>query len=65
MAYELHSLLVGAVSITTGEKVMPQYGGGHESFLHNIVSPIYEVIHEVTKSSRMHLSYQYFVIFSL
>ncbi|KAI5662239.1 hypothetical protein M9H77_21562 [Catharanthus roseus] len=46
MAYELHSLLVGAVSITTGEKVMPQYGGGHESFLHNIVSPIYEVIHE-------------------
>lgn len=47
MAYELYSMLVGAVSITTGEKIMPAYGGGHESFLNNVVSCIYAVISEV------------------
>lgn len=47
MAYELHGMLTGDVSATTGEKVMPAYGGGFESFLKNIVTPMYRVIYEV------------------
>lgn len=47
MAYELHSLLIDAVSMMTGEKVMPAYGGESESFLNNIVFPVYKVIQEV------------------
>ncbi|KAF2314466.1 hypothetical protein GH714_026752 [Hevea brasiliensis] len=35
MAYELHGMLTGDVSLITGEKVMPAYGGGFESFLNN------------------------------
>ncbi|XVF79206.1 hypothetical protein PTKIN_Ptkin14bG0201900 [Pterospermum kingtungense] len=48
MAYELHGMLTGAVSMTTGDTVMPAYGGSHESFLSNVVTPIYKVIYEVT-----------------
>lgn len=47
MAYELHGMLTGEVSVTTWERVMPAYGGGHESFLNNVVNPIYRVIKEV------------------
>lgn len=47
MAYELHGMLTGAVSSTTWEKVMPAYGGEPESFLKNVVTPIYRVIYEV------------------
>ena len=47
MAYELHSLLVGAVNMETGERIMPVYGGGSESFLNNVVFHLYKVIHEV------------------
>lgn len=47
MAYELHGVLTDAVSTKTGEKVMPAYGGGFESFLNNVVTPIYRVIYEV------------------
>jgi callose synthase len=47
MAYELHGMLTGAVSLTTWEKVMPAYGGQPESFLNNVVTPIYRVISEV------------------
>ena len=47
MAYELHAMLTGAVSSTTWEKVMPAYGGESESFLNNVVTPIYRVIREV------------------
>ncbi|KAE8668879.1 hypothetical protein F3Y22_tig00112285pilonHSYRG00625 [Hibiscus syriacus] len=36
MAYELHGMLTGSVSLTTGETVMPAYGGSHESFLSNV-----------------------------
>ncbi|GAA0169377.1 hypothetical protein LIER_23880 [Lithospermum erythrorhizon] len=46
MAYEMHSVLIGAISMTSGEKVMPAYGGGSESFLNNVVYPIYNVIYE-------------------
>ncbi|KAL9322132.1 hypothetical protein ACSQ67_010185 [Phaseolus vulgaris] len=44
MAYELHGILSGAISLTTWEKVMPAYGGEPESFLNNVVTPIYTVI---------------------
>lgn len=47
MAYELHGILTGAVSTITGEKIMPAYGGAFESFLKNVVTPIYWVIYEV------------------
>ncbi|TQD92620.1 hypothetical protein C1H46_021731 [Malus baccata] len=47
MAYELHGTLTGAVSLTTWEKVMPAYGGQPESFLNNVVTPIYTVISKV------------------
>ncbi|KAE9449846.1 hypothetical protein C3L33_18261, partial [Rhododendron williamsianum] len=33
MAYELHGLLAGNVSIVTGENIKPSYGGDDESFL--------------------------------
>ncbi|XAR56395.1 1,3-beta-glucan synthase [Bertholletia excelsa] len=46
MAYEMHSMLNGDVSMTTGEKVMPAYGGARESFLNNVITPIYRVIYE-------------------
>lgn len=47
MAYELHGMLTGAVSLTSWEKVMPAYGGQSESFLNNVVTPIYTVIKKV------------------
>ena len=47
MVYELHSMLTEAVSPETWEKVLPAYGGGTESFLINVVTPIYTVISKV------------------
>lgn len=47
MAYELHGVLAGDVSMITGEKVVPAYGGGHETFLKKVVTPIYKVIEKV------------------
>ncbi|XP_028112795.1 putative callose synthase 8 isoform X1 [Camellia sinensis] len=44
MAYELHGILNSDISMITGERVMPAYGGQSESFLNNVVSPIYTVI---------------------
>ncbi|KAF3442292.1 hypothetical protein FNV43_RR16208 [Rhamnella rubrinervis] len=52
MAYELHSMLTGAVSVTTWEKVMPAYGGGPESFLNSVVTPIYRAIKEEAEKSK-------------
>lgn len=51
MACELHGMLTGEVNPTTWEKVMPAYGGGSESFLKNVVTPIYKVIKEVFPNS--------------
>ncbi|XP_023524660.1 putative callose synthase 8 isoform X2 [Cucurbita pepo subsp. pepo] len=51
MAYELHGMLTSAVSLTTWEKVMPAYGGGTESFLVNVVTPIYRVIKKEAEKS--------------
>ncbi|XP_057992637.1 putative callose synthase 8 isoform X1 [Hevea brasiliensis] len=52
MAYELHGMLTGDVSLITGEKVMPAYGGGFESFLNNVVTPIYRVIYEEAEKNK-------------
>lgn len=47
MAYELHGLLAGNVSIVTGENIKPSYGGDDESFLRKVITPIYRVIEKV------------------
>ncbi|KAI4323117.1 hypothetical protein L6164_022748 [Bauhinia variegata] len=52
MAYELHGMLSGALSLTTWEKVMPAYGGEPESFLNNVVTPIYKIIREEALKSK-------------
>ncbi|CAM8881815.1 unnamed protein product [Rhodiola kirilowii] len=44
MAYELHGLLAGNVSIVTGENIKPSYGGDDEAFLRKVITPIYKVI---------------------
>lgn len=55
MAYDLYGVLSGAIDLNTGEKAVPAYGGEHESFLNNIVTPIYTVIKEVHISVLMFL----------
>jgi callose synthase len=52
MAYELHGVLTGAVSMITGEKVAPAYGGGHESFLADVVTPIYMVVQKEAEKNK-------------
>ena len=47
MSYELYGVLSGAVSLITGEKVRPAYGGEDESFLNKVVAPIYDEIYAV------------------
>lgn len=47
MAYELSGVLAGSISLNTGEKVVPACGGEPESFLRNVVTPLYTVISEV------------------
>ncbi|KAI3784457.1 hypothetical protein L1987_43556 [Smallanthus sonchifolius] len=52
MAYELHGLLAGNVSIVTGENIKPSYGGDDEAFLRKVITPIYRVIEKETKRSK-------------
>ncbi|XP_031263321.1 callose synthase 5 isoform X2 [Pistacia vera] len=52
MAYELHGLLAGNVSIVTGENIKPSYGGDDEAFLRKVVTPIYRVIEKEAKKSK-------------
>ncbi|XP_011624302.2 callose synthase 5 [Amborella trichopoda] len=52
MAYELHGLLAGNVSIVTGENIKPSYGGEDESFLRKVVTPVYRVIEKEAKKSK-------------
>ncbi|KAJ8616668.1 hypothetical protein MRB53_036040 [Persea americana] len=52
MAYELYGVLSGAVSMETGENVRPACGGGPESFLNNVVTPIYRVIYEEAQKNK-------------
>ncbi|KAJ8471682.1 hypothetical protein OPV22_026025 [Ensete ventricosum] len=51
MAYELHGLLAGNVSVVTGENIRPSYGGDDEAFLKKVISPIYHVIDKEAKMS--------------
>ncbi|CAL9771431.1 unnamed protein product [Musa acuminata subsp. burmannicoides] len=51
MAYELHGLLAGNVSVVTGENIRPSYGGDDEAFLKKVISPIYHVIEKESKKS--------------
>ncbi|XP_009112237.1 callose synthase 5 [Brassica rapa] len=52
MAYELHGLLAGNVSIVTGENIKPSYGGDDEAFLRKVITPIYRVVEkEASKSA--------------
>lgn len=61
MAYELHGLLAGNVSIVTGENIRPSYGGDEEAFLKKVVTPIYRVIRKVLKINHhiLRMSYQF------
>ncbi|XP_008801869.1 callose synthase 5 [Phoenix dactylifera] len=52
MAYELHGLLAGNVSIVTGENIRPSYGGDDEAFLKKVISPIYRVIEKEASKSQ-------------
>ncbi|KAI9164724.1 hypothetical protein LWI28_000822 [Acer negundo] len=52
MAYELHGLLAGNVSIVTGENIKPSYGGDDEAFLRKVITPIYRVIDKEAKKSK-------------
>ncbi|KAL5555549.1 hypothetical protein UlMin_037785, partial [Ulmus minor] len=52
MAYELHGLLAGNVSIVTGENIKPSYGGDDEAFLRKVITPLYGVIEKEAKKSR-------------
>lgn len=54
MAYELHGLLAGNVSIVTGENIKPSYGGDDESFLRKVITPIYRVIDKVIRLIYLH-----------
>ncbi|XP_042413132.1 callose synthase 5-like [Zingiber officinale] len=51
MAYELHGLLGGNVSVVTGENVRSSYGGDDEAFLKKVISPIYHVIEKEVQRS--------------
>ncbi|TVU33247.1 hypothetical protein EJB05_25038 [Eragrostis curvula] len=52
MSYELYGVLSGSVSLITGEKVRPAYGGDAESFLNNVVTPLYNVIYEEAQKNK-------------
>ncbi|EPS63966.1 hypothetical protein M569_10816, partial [Genlisea aurea] len=52
MAYELHGLLAGNVSIVTGENIKPSIGGEEESFLRKVVTPVYRVIEREAKKGK-------------
>lgn len=47
----MHGVLSGAISLTTWERVIPAYGGEPESFLNNVVTPIYDVIKKVLSNA--------------
>ncbi|XP_012703765.1 putative callose synthase 8 isoform X3 [Setaria italica] len=52
MSYELYGVLSGAVSLITGEKVRPAYGGDDESFLNDVVRPIYNVVFKEAQKNK-------------
>ncbi|KAF8011957.1 hypothetical protein BT93_I0167 [Corymbia citriodora subsp. variegata] len=52
MAYELHGLLAGNVSIVTGENIKPSYGGDDEAFLRKVITPLYRVLEKEAVKSK-------------
>eukprot|EP01018_Ginkgo_biloba_P036440 Gb_08787 [translate_table: standard] len=52
MAYELHGMLAGNVSVVTGENIKPAYGGDEESFLRKVVTPLYHIVEEEAKKNK-------------
>lgn len=47
MASELHGILTGAIASTAWENIVPNSKGGPETFLNNIIVPLYKVIYKV------------------
>jgi len=64
MSYEMHGVLSGAISLTTWERVIPAYGGEPESFLNNVVTPIYNVIRMVLSNTSYFCFFVYFLQFN-
>ena len=54
MAFELNGMLDGHISSVTGEKVKAAYGGEENSFLDNVIKPIYDVISKVRLHSELY-----------
>ncbi|XP_057853796.2 callose synthase 5 [Cryptomeria japonica] len=52
MAYELHGMLEGNVSVVTGENIKPAYGGDEESFLTKVITPLYHIVEKESKKNR-------------
>lgn len=52
MAYEVHGLLAGNVSIVTGENIRSSYGGEDEAFLKKVIAPVYRVIEKEASKSQ-------------
>ncbi|XAR62352.1 1,3-beta-glucan synthase [Bertholletia excelsa] len=52
MAFELNGVLAGNVNVVNGEKIKPSSGGGDESFLRKVITPIYQVIEKEAKKSQ-------------
>ncbi|KAK8983008.1 hypothetical protein V6N11_054992 [Hibiscus sabdariffa] len=50
MAYELHGLLAGNVSIVTGENIKPSYGGDDEAFLRKGTNDRVQILQEAEKN---------------
>lgn len=51
MAFEVYGMLAGNVTMT-GENIKPAYGGENESFLQNVVTPIYKTIAKEAERSK-------------
>ena len=60
----MHGVLSGAISLTTWERVIPAYGGEPESFLNNVVTPIYNVIRMVLSNTSYFCFFVYFLQFN-
>lgn len=63
MAFELYGMLAGNVSPMTGENVKPAYGGEEEAFLRKVVTPIYEVIAQVSSLRKVVTAIDIFHLF--
>lgn len=60
MAKELHGILYGNVHSVSGENIQPVYQG-EESFLRDVITPIYRVLRKVEHFS-CHLPFKHFFL---